>query len=201
MHQPLSAPRAAPAHPFAASRWMPLQARWRGPALLAALFTLAGCATTAPQTPPSSGAALQPSAATGAITARTAPAPARPASDVWAPLQADVGRHPGEGGTDFLRTGPMAERIKGLLGPVNYPVLLQNMGASGPLQRDGGLLYIVGNRPHQGGSEAAAVVLDPARDAMRVWLQTGDEQWDVQDAGPAVALPADVRRLIDNARR
>ncbi len=115
-------------------------------------------------------------------------------------MQALVGRYPTDS-VDFLRTGPMAERLKGLLGPVNYPVLLQNMGTSGPLRKEGNLLYITGNRPHQGGSESAAVVLDPARDAMRVWLQTDGEEWDVQDYGRGVQMPAEVRTMMENARR
>lgn len=115
-------------------------------------------------------------------------------------MQALIGRTPAEG-ADFLRAGPMADRLWALLGPINYPVLLQNMSRSGPLLREGGLLYITGHGHKPGGADAAAVVLDPARDAMRVWLQTGDEHWDVQDAGPEVALPAEVRTLIANARR
>lgn len=111
-----------------------------------------------------------------------------------------MGRRP-SGGTDFLRTGPLAERLRGLMGEVNYPVLLDNLGVSGPLQRDGKLLFITGNRPHQGGSEEAAVVIHPAADAVRVWLLTGGEEWDVQDQGTPVPLPADVLTMRENARR
>ncbi len=145
---------------------------------------LAGCASNVPLTPaaPSASAAQAPQAA----------AP-------WAGVQALVGTYPSDG-VNFLRTGPIADRLKGLLGPVNYPVFVKNMGTSGPLRKEGSLFYIMGNRPHQGGEESAAMVLDPKRDAMRAWLQTGDEEWDVQDAGPAVPLPAEVRQFMQNAR-
>ncbi|AVS61527.1 hypothetical protein C8241_07145 [Paracidovorax avenae] len=162
---------------------------------LAALLSLAGCASHVPlsSAPPSTTPPPAPAAA--------APATAAPAAaDRWAGMQALVGRYPTDG-VDFLRTGPMAERLKGLLGPVNYPVLLQNMGTSGPLRKEGNLLYITGNRPHRGGSESGAVVLDPARDAMRVWLQTDGEEWDVQDYGRGVQMPTEVRTMMENARR
>ncbi|WCM86902.1 hypothetical protein [Acidovorax sp. NCPPB 3576] len=155
---------------------------------LAALL-LAGCASNVP---------LTPKASTSPAAKPTAQAPA--ASSPWASVQAQVGRLPSDG-TDFLRTGPMAVRIKELLGPVNAPELLKNMAVSTPLRQEGGLLYITGRRSQQPDAQAAAVVVDPSRDAMRVWLQTGDEEWDVQDAGAPIPLPADVRKVLEDARR
>ncbi|WP_019701316.1 hypothetical protein [Paracidovorax oryzae] len=179
--------------PHTSSRFsFPFLAGWS----LAALLSLAGCASNVPLSPAQPSTTPPPAPAAAAPAAAATPA----AADHWAGMQALVGRYPTDG-VDFLRTGPMAERLKGLLGPVNYPVLLQNMGTSGPLRKEGNLLYITGNRPHQGGSESAAVVLDPARDAMRVWLQTDGEEWDVQDYGRGVQMPAEVRTMMENARR
>lgn len=158
---------------------------------LTAALALAGCASRVPLTPASPAPAASPATP-------TTPQQAKPAHP-WAGVQELVGRYPSSG-EDFLRTGPIARRLQGLLGPVNYPVFLQNMGTSGPLRQEGPLIYITGNRPHQGGQESAAMVLDPTRDVMRAWLQTGDEEWDVQDAGPAVPLPAELRQFIQNAR-
>lgn len=157
-------------------------------ALLATLplVLLAACGGTAPVAP---GAANRPARATPAAAANT-----------WAGLQSQVGRYPADG-SDFLRTGPLAERLRGLLGPTNYPVLLDNLGVSSPLRQEGAMLYITGNRPHQGSTEAAAVVVHPASDAVRVWLLTGGEEWDVQDQGTPKTLPADVARVMENARR
>lgn len=157
-------------------------------ASLTVAATMAGCGGTVP---------VAPSAAPAAAPKATAPAP-QPAT--LADVQALVGRYPSDG-VDFLRTGPLAHRLHGLMGTTNYPVLLENLGVSGPLQQQDDLLYITGNRPHQGGSEAAAVVVNPAKNAVRVWLLTGGEVWDVQDYGTVVALPTDVRTLMDNARR
>ncbi len=118
----------------------------------------------------------------------------------WPSLQAQVGHYPTEG-ADYLRTGPLADRLRGLLGATNYPVLLDNLGVSSPLQQEGAMLYITGNRPHQGGTEAAAVVIHPGKDAVRVWLLTGGEEWDVQDQGAPKTVPADVVTMMENARR
>lgn len=159
-------------------------------ALLATLplALLAGCGGTVPTAP---GVATRPAA-------RATPAAA--ATNAWTGLQSQVGRYPADG-NDFLRSGPLADRLRGLLGPTNYPVLLDNMGVSSPLRQEGALLYITGNRPHQGGTEAAAVVVFPATDAVRVWLLTGGEEWDVQDHGAPKTLPADVATMMENARR
>ncbi|WOI43734.1 hypothetical protein [Acidovorax sp. BLS4] len=162
--------------------------------LFAAAVLAAGCGTHVPLTP----SASTPSPAKPAASAATAAAPA--AANRWASVQAQVGRKPSEG-ADFLRTGPMGVRVKELLGPVNHPEFLQNMAVSTPLRQEGGLLYITGRRSSQPDAQAAAVVVDPSRDAMRVWLQTGDEEWDVQDAGAPVPLPADVRKVLEDARR
>lgn len=158
------------------------------PTVAAAL--LAGCGGTAPVVVAPGAEANRPAA----------PAASSPAATSWAGLQAQVGRYPTEG-NDYLRTGPLAQRLRGLLGPVNYPVLLDNLGVSGPLRQEGGMLYITGNRPHEGGTEAAAVVIHPAHDAVRVWLLTGGEEWEVQDQGTPKTLPADVAAVMDNARR
>ncbi|KQR45962.1 hypothetical protein [Acidovorax sp. Leaf160] len=160
---------------------------------LVAALALAGCGSHVPLTP------ALPATTASAATLPPKSAAAAPAANPWAGVQEQVGRYPSSG-EDFLRNGPIARRLQGLLGPVNYPVFLQNMGTSGPLRQEGPLIYITGNRPHEGGAESAAMVLDPARDVMRAWLQTGDEEWDVQDAGPAVPLPAEVRQFIQNAR-
>ena len=161
-----------------------------------ALALLAGCGGTAPTAPN----APSVSSTSGGWGRSTASSPAATATNPWTNLQAQVGRYPTDG-ADFLRTGPLAERLRGLLGATNYPVLIDNLGVSSPLQQEGAMLYITGNRPHQGGTEAAAVVIHPGKDAVRVWLLTGGEEWDVQDQGAPKTVPADVATMMKNARR
>ncbi len=171
--------------------------------LLAALPVaglLSGCGGTAPTLPAAavssetsgtSGGWGHPAAAAGHASKEANP---------WPSLQAQLGRYPTDG-TDYLRTGPLAERLRGLLGATNYPVLLENMAVSSRLRQEGEMLFITGNRVGLGGSEAAAVVIHPATDAVRVWLLTGGEEWDVQDQGAPKTLPADVATMMENARR
>jgi hypothetical protein len=160
-------------------------------ALPLALFTLlAGCGATAPTAEASKTAAWR--------SVGLAPA-SQPASP-WASLQSQVGRAPAES-NDFLRSGRLAERLGALLGEDNYLVLLQNMRTTTPLRQEGGLLYITGHRYEQADAEAAAVVVHPAADTVRVWLSTGGEEWEVQDIGAPKTWPADVVRAMENARR
>ncbi|MFN3439074.1 MAG: hypothetical protein ACK41V_15355 [Acidovorax sp.] len=164
-----------------------------------ALALLAGCGGTVPTAPTATGTSSV-SGASGGWGRPSTPATVIRAVNPWPGLQAQVGRYPTEG-TDYLRTGPLADRLRGLLGSTNYPVLLDNLAVSSPLRQEGAMLYITGNRPHAGGIEAAAVVIHPATDAVRVWLLTGGEEWDVQDQGAPKILPADVVTMMENARR
>lgn len=159
-------------------------------AVLAALslaILLPGCVGTAPT---ASHKVVRPVPMVASV------APANP----WSNLQTQVGNYP-IGGADFLRAGPLAERLRGLLGPTNYNVLLENLQVSSPLRQDGPMLYITGNRQHEGGTEAAAVVVHPATDTVRVWLLTDGEEWDVQDQGTPKILPSDVARMMQDAQR
>lgn len=155
------------------------------------LALLAGCGGTAPTAAQASKA---PAWRSGGL------APANPPARPWASLQSQVGRTPEQGG-DFLRNGPLGQRLGELLGEDNYLVLLQNMRATTPLRQEGGLLYITGQRNAGDNAEAAAVVIYPAADAVRVWLATGGEDWEVQDFGAPKTLPADVARMMEEARR
>lgn len=156
------------------------------------LALLAGCGGTAPTTPNASQAPAWRSVGL--------PAPASQPVSPWAGLQSQVGRIPEEGG-DFLRTGRLAQRLGELLGEDNYLILLHNLRTTTPLRQEGDLLYITGHRHPAGGDEAAAVVIHPAADAVRVWLSTGGEEWEVQDLGAPKIWPADVARAMEEARR
>ena len=109
-----------------------------------------------------------------------------------------IGAYP-QDGVNYLTTGVLAERLKSLLGS-QYPLLLQNFGTVGPLTEEGGVLSLIGLRPHQGGSEAAAVVIDPQRNGLRVWLLSEGKATvftDVEE--PDIAWPAQVQTTINNA--
>lgn len=117
-----------------------------------------------------------------------------------ASLQQYVGTYPSDNQSSFLEQGVLAERLKQLLG-ADYSTLLLNMRTVGPLTQDGTLWFITGNRPHEGGMEAAAVVIDSPHNAIRVWmLHEGKEQEWSDPAGVQVPWPQDVQTMIDNQK-
>jgi hypothetical protein len=68
----------------------------------------------------------------------------------WESYPAEIG---------LYQTGAVAEALRQLLGS-KFAVFQQNMQVSGPLSRDQ-LLFVSGNKPHEGGREMAYLLLDP----------------------------------------
>lgn len=113
-----------------------------------------------------------------------------------AELRADVGRYPRD--VDLFGREPLAGRLHALLGE-RFPVFVENLGVQSPLLEEDGILYVTGNRPHGGGSDAAALVIDLRRDAVWVWLLVAGESEALLDRDVEVELPADVRIVLENA--
>lgn len=108
-----------------------------------------------------------------------------------------VGKYRHEG-TDYLQAGELAKRLKALLGD-QYETLLKNMDTVGPLKLEGKLLSVSGNRPHQGGEEMGAIVIDPARNGIRVWLLTQGHHTVYTDVeGPDIEWTPEVKTVIGN---
>ena len=117
-----------------------------------------------------------------------------------ASLQQYVGTYPSDNQSSFLEQGVLAERLKQLLG-AEYANFLLNMRTVTPLKQDGTLWFITGNRPHEGGMEEAAVVIDSPQNAIRVWmLHDGKVNEWVDPAGAQVPWPKDVQTMIDNQK-
>ncbi|PWW43555.1 hypothetical protein [Melaminivora alkalimesophila] len=149
-----------------------------------------------------SGAVLSLAACSGPQAARPAATAAQPSSagqEALASLRPWLGTYHHDG-HDYLRQGALAARLQALLGPEHYAALLANMQVAGPLSQEGGVWFVTGNRPHQGGSEQAAIAIDPQRDALRVWLRhRGRAQEFTDPQGAVVPWPQDVRTLLQNA--
>lgn len=133
--------------------------------------------------------------------AETPPAPpvVTPPADYPSPLavlRADVGRYPRD--LDLFAREPLAGRLQALLGE-RLPVLVENLGVQSPLLEEDGILYVTGNKPHGGGTDAAALVIDLRRDAVWVWLLVAGESEALLDRDVEVELPADVRIVLENA--
>ena len=160
---------------------------WQTLAVLTAAGVLAACDPAAPPAPKATAASP------------TAAVPA--ARSALYSLQSYVGNYPSDSQVNFLEQGALAQRLKQLLGN-QYVVFLTNMRTVGPLQEDVGRWFITGNRPHEGGVESAAVVVDPQQNALRVWMLHEGRQSEYQDPpGAYVAWPAEVRTLQRNAQR
>lgn len=132
--------------------------------------------------------------------AAEAPASAGAPLESLATLAPSVGQYPYDA-DNYLEQGVLAARLRALLG-AEYPVLLANMRTVSPLTAAGGLWFITGNRPHEGGVEAAAVVIDPRQNALRVWLiNAGASQEFIDPPAAQIPWPKDVQTLIQNQRK
>lgn len=101
-------------------------------------------------------------------------------------------------GVDYVQDGVLAERLKTLTGH-QYDTLLKNLQTLGPLEPSAGLLYVMGNRQHQGGEEMAAVVIDPVRNGLRVWLLSEGKQTVFTDVdGADIPWPSAVQSMLRN---
>ena len=101
-------------------------------------------------------------------------------------------------GVDYVKDGVLAQRLKTLMGP-QYDTLLKNLQALGPLEPSAAVLYVMGNRQHQGGEEMAAVVIDPVRNGLRVWLLSEGRQTVFTDVdGADIPWPSAVQSMLRN---
>ncbi|BDR10360.1 hypothetical protein CTR2_R36980 [Comamonas thiooxydans] len=102
-------------------------------------------------------------------------------------------------GVDYVKDGVLAQRLKTLMGGSQYETLLKNLQALGPLESSADLLYVMGNRQHQGGEEMAAVVIDPVRNGLRVWLLSEGRQTVFTDVdGADIPWPSAVENMLRN---
>ncbi|MEX8193186.1 hypothetical protein [Comamonas guangdongensis] len=176
---------------------------------LACLALLAACDKTKTPAPTTSSA---PAGAVSKPPSGPAAAPAQPAAAIKQVRVLHVTKEgeesldslkPLEGkyrwdGVDYLQQGVLAGRLKALVG-VQYDTLLKNLQTLGPLEPAAGLLYVMGNRQHQGGEEMAAVVIDPVRNGLRVWLLSEGKQTVFTDVdGAEIPWPSDVETMFRN---
>lgn len=120
----------------------------------------------------------------------------------WTNLPAMTGRYPGGEGADAIDLfdrGAVAGALRALLGS-KMAALRSNLAVASPLQRQGGLYYLSGNAPHQGGIEQAYVLIDPVRRAVQVGLwEKGKLRVLASTTGGRLPLPADIQALVDRS--
>ena len=164
---------------------------WHTICLITVAGVLAACEPAAPPMP----------------KAEPAPAPSAKPADAatdavhgLGALKTYVGTYPSDSNVSFLEQGVLADRLKTMLGK-EYPTLLANLRTVGPLTDDAGRWFITGNRPHEGGTEAAAVVVDAAQNAVRVWmLHEGKVSEFVDPMNASIPWPKDVQTMVDNQK-
>lgn len=133
------------------------------------------------------------SPALGSAIAILKPASKTGSAKQWQELENRVGSYPAEIG--LYQTGVVADALRQLLGN-KFAVFQQNMQVSGPLSRDQ-LLFVSGNKPHEGGSEMAYLLLDsPSRQLEVGLIEQG--RLTVYRSGPALYRPAEISTMLGN---
>jgi hypothetical protein len=126
-----------------------------------------------------------------------APEPSPASASAWASLANDIGKYPRDIG--LFERSAISDDLKALLGD-NFEAFRANMDVQGPLAEEDGVLWTSGNRPHEGGSEAAYLLIDPAAQQLEVGLWHDGHFQTYASPGASIAKPADVGTMIDNAR-
>jgi hypothetical protein len=114
----------------------------------------------------------------------------------WAGLRNDIGKYPRDIG--LFETSAIGDDLQALLGD-DFDTFKTNMEVQGSLTEEDGVLWVSGNKPHQGGDEAAYLLIDPAAEQLEVGLWHDGRFRTFTTPGAAIAKPVDVRTMIANA--
>jgi hypothetical protein len=126
------------------------------------------------------------------------PAQAAPVAIVradWSSLEGLVGKYPAD--SKLFEDSPIVPALKALLGD-RFETFKFNTQTSGPLQKDG-VLFVTGNKPHNGGSDQAYLLVDPATQAMEVGLWEAGKLSVFTTPGATLTKPKDVQTMLANA--
>jgi hypothetical protein len=174
-----------------ARRWSAQEGVMRGKRIMAvaSLLTLAACHGGEP------GGNEMGSPGKRADAANlSSPAGAAAMAD-WSSLDALVGRYPHE--NHVIDRSVITPALRALLGD-KMAVLETNLEVAAPLQREGAVLFLSGNKAHEGGSDAAYLLIDPALNALEVGLWEHGRLTTYKTRGSALAKPRDVQTMIAN---
>ncbi|WP_298912401.1 hypothetical protein [uncultured Algimonas sp.] len=116
--------------------------------------------------------------------------------DDWSSLDAFVGGYPNNNA--LFDDSAISDTLRTLLGD-RMTTLETNMQTAGPLQREGSVYYTSGNKAHQGGTDAAYLLIDRTRQDLEVGLWTDGELSVYKTDGADIAKPEDIRVMIANS--
>lgn len=131
-----------------------------------------------------------------AESAAPTPAATVPLSGEWASLEPLVGQYPSQSG--LFENSAIVAPLKTLLGD-KYDTFKTNMGVQGPLTREGDILYVSGNKPHEGGSNAAYLLIDTRTKALEAGLWVNGKLTTYPAGGTSIAKPKDIQTMLSNA--
>ncbi|GAB6967640.1 hypothetical protein JCM25156A_16770 [Komagataeibacter kakiaceti JCM 25156] len=122
--------------------------------------------------------------------------PARAADTALAAqLAAASGRYATD--TNLFAAGPLSIVLKQELGP-QYADFVRNMQVASPLQPVGDIMFMTGNRQHEGGSSIAWLLVDRTGHNMTAGM-VNPGQLSIYGFGPTpITKPGDVRTLLEN---
>ena len=163
------------------------------------VLLVAGAATALVACKPADNAAAPETAPATVETPAIAPDASAPGATMgaWASLDTMVGQYPRDSG--LLTSSPIVNDLKVLLGN-KYDTFVANMGTQAPLARDGELLFTSGNKPHEGGTEASYLIIDPAKNVLEAGLWEAGKLTTYTTTGATVRKPTDIQTMISNAQ-
>ena len=92
-------------------------------------------------------------------------------------------------------TPPIGARLDVLLGP-KAAAFRQNLEVRSPVMRDGGIYYVTGNRPHQGGLDNAIFMADPTTDTINVIVFRSGQRDEMKEGDRSIEPPEEVKRTL-----
>lgn len=113
----------------------------------------------------------------------------------WESLDGFVGKHPLESG--LLDRSAISGELRALLGD-EFATLRANLETSSALQREGSTLFTSGNKAHEGGLNAAYLLIDQSAKAIEVGYWENGRLSVSKTPGPDIAKPRDIQTIIAN---
>jgi hypothetical protein len=108
-------------------------------------------------------------------------------------LDDHVGKYPAD--VELWTTEPLASRLRALLGD-QYDLFVENMAVVGPIAKEEGMIYVMGNKEHRGGIDSAVLVVDEANDNIKVWLLNDGNTQEFVEKDMFVKLPSEAVAYI-----
>lgn len=108
-----------------------------------------------------------------------------------------LSKHVGENSVSVLKTQPLQRRIIAMIGATEYKSLIFNTDVANPLTLENNVLYFAGNAPHRGREEEGAVMIDPTKDSVQIFLlHNGNIVRGWAENHRLVAIPREVQEVL-----